>query len=78
MIAVEFPEVNIRLGENQPEYLTLPAFHNKEDGSFTFCFQLNAEEIEEINRTGNVYFRQLAFGKPLQPVMMSTQKEDLI
>lgn len=78
MTAIEFPEVNVRIAEHQDEYETLPGFYNTKEGSITFCFQLNKEELEEINRTGCVYFKQITFGKPMNPVAMSTQKEDLI
>lgn len=78
MIAIEFPEVNAHMGKGQEEYETLPAFFNRQEGSVTFCFQLNKEELEEVNRTGVIYFKQMTFGKPMQPVAMSTQKEELI
>lgn len=78
MTAIEFPEVNAHMGKGQEEYETLPAFFNSDDGSVTFCFQLNKEELEEINKTGCIYFKQVTFGKAMQPVCMSTQKEDLI
>lgn len=78
MYAKEFDEVNIRIAEDQPQYETLPAYYDRKEGSFTFCFQLNKEEIEEIQRTGCVWFKQLTFNRPMQPVAMSTQKDDLI
>lgn len=78
MTAIEFDEVNIRIAEDQPEYETLPAFHNKEEGSVMFCFQLNKEEIDEIVKTGKIYMKQLTFNRPMNPVSMSTLKSDLI
>lgn len=78
MTAVEFEEVNIRIAEDQPEYETLPAYANTQEGSVTFCFELNKEELDEIAKTGRIYFKQLTFNKPMQPIAMSTQKEDLI
>lgn len=78
MIAVEFDEVNVRIAENQPEFETLPAYHNPEDGSVTFCFQLNKEELDEIAKTGKVFFKQLVGNNKMQPISMSTQKSDLI
>lgn len=78
MIASEFKEVNIRIAENQPEYETLPAFHNHNEGSMTFCFELNKEEIDEIVKTGKIWFKQLTFNKPMNPIEMSVLKSDLI
>jgi hypothetical protein len=78
MTAIEFEEVNVRIAEDQEEYETLPVYFNKEEGSMSFCFQLNKEEIDEVIKTGHVFFKQLTFGKPLQPVNMSVLKSDLI
>jgi len=78
MTAKEFEEVNIRMAEDQDEYETLPAYMNKEEGSLTFCFQLNKEELDEIQKTGCIWFKQLTFGQKMNPVSMSPQKEDLI
>ena len=78
MIAVEFDEVNVRIAENQPEFETLPAHHNPKDGSVTFCFQLNKEELAEIAKTGKVFFKQIVGPNKMQPISMSTLKSDLI
>lgn len=78
MTAIEFDEVNLRIAEHQDEYETLPAYHNKKEGSVTFCFELNKEELDEIQRTGKVYFKQLTGNGAMQPIAMSTQKSDLI
>ena len=78
MTAIEFDEVNVRIAEHQEEYETLPAFINQGEGSATFCFQLNKEELDEIAKTGKIWFKQLTFGKPMNPISMSTQKDDLI
>lgn len=78
MIAVEFEEVNVRIAEHQDEYETIPAFVNQQEGSITCCFQLNKEEIDEIVRTGKIWHKQVNFNKPINPIAMSTMKEDLI
>jgi hypothetical protein len=76
MTPVQFPEANLQLGKDQPEYATLPVFLDKEDVQqpMTACFQLSAAEIAEINATGQLWYTQLTFGNPFQPVMLSTQK----
>lgn len=78
MIETEFKEVNIRIAENQPEYETLPAFHNDIEGSVTFCFALNKQELDEIAKTGKIWFKQLTFNKAMNPIAMSVLKSDLI
>jgi uncharacterized protein with LGFP repeats len=78
MIAIEFPEVNIGIAEFQEEYETLPAYHNLTEGSVTFAFKLNKEEMDEIVKTGIIYFKQLTGNNSMQPISMSTIKSDLI
>lgn len=78
MKAIEFPEVNLRIAEHQEEYETLPAYHNKQEGSVTFCFKLTEDEVNRMYATGEIWFKQLTFNKPMNPVALSTNKEELI
>ena len=78
MKAIEFPEVNVRIAEDQPEFETLPAYFDREEGSVTFCFKLTEEEILRMYATGEIWFKQLTGGKPMQPIALSTNKEELI
>ncbi|PKP11977.1 MAG: hypothetical protein CVU09_00315 [Bacteroidetes bacterium HGW-Bacteroidetes-4] len=74
MKAIEFPQVNVRIAENQPEYETLPALVSSEpEGRITTCFQLSDEELKEIALTGKLWHLQLAFHQPMQPIALSTQ-----
>lgn len=93
MLAVDFPERNLMLAEDQPEYETLPVFMEVKEvmvangpkdpqnaivtknvpWSMTACFELNKEEIEEIIRTGKLWYTQMLFGNQFQPIRMSTQ-----
>jgi hypothetical protein len=78
MTAAEFPEVTHRIAEDQPEYITLPAHYNPREGSLTFCFDLNKEELDEIAKTGKIWFKQITGGNAMQPIILSTLKSDLI
>lgn len=78
MEAIYFPEVNVEIAKDQPEYKTLPAHYNKEEGSMTFCFKLTEDEINRIYATGEIWFKQTTFGNPMHPITLSTNKEDLI
>jgi len=74
----EFPEVNVRIAEHQDEFVTLPARFNVKDGTMTFCFELSDDEINRIRATREIWFSVLTYGQPLQPIMLSTLKEELI
>lgn len=75
MIAVEFPQANCILAKDQPEYDPLPVHIDVVDPArpMTCCFQLNKEEIDEIVKTGKIWFTQLTFGQLFHPISMSTQ-----
>lgn len=81
MIAIDFPQRNVMLAENQPEYETLPIHVPLDENGVltdaespcTCCFQLNKEEIDEIVRTGQIWFTQYTFGNAFSPITMSTQ-----
>jgi hypothetical protein len=75
MRAIKFKEATNNVAENQPEYITLPAFygqlgeHPKQTGLVT-CWELSLEEIENVNRYGKIWHTQLTFGEPMQPIML--------
>lgn len=75
MRAIEFDECNLKIAEHQPEYETLPVFHNAEEGSIVYCFELDEEEIKQVRETGQIYIKQLTFNKPMQPIGMTCLKE---
>lgn len=78
MYPIEFPEVNVRIAEKQEEYQTLPAFWDKKEGSMTFCFKLSEDEINRMYATGEVWMKVITFNQDLQPIGLSTNKEELI
>lgn len=78
MKAKDFNEANVKLAEGQEEYQTLPAFFNPDDGSMTFCFELDEAELNRIKATGEIWFQVMTFGRPMQPIAMTTNKEQLI
>lgn len=75
MQSVKFPQANIALAEDQPEYETLYVHHNADDktGAVTACFELDKSEIAEIVRTGKIWYTQICFGELFQPISMSTK-----
>lgn len=78
MDAIDFKEANIKIAEEQEEYQTLPAYYNQKEGSMTFGFKLTPKELEEVNKTGTIFIKQLTFGNPLQPIGTSCIKDELI
>lgn len=76
MKAKKFKEANVVYGENQPQYLPLPA-HKTEEGQAIFCFELDEEERKQIAETGELWVSLITFNQPLQPILLTTKKADL-
>lgn len=75
MKPIEFPGHNVVFAKDQPEYQPLPALRLP-DGEVITCWQLSAEELEQIAITGKIYLKQLTFNQPLQPVLMLVELSD--
>lgn len=84
MTPVDFPQRNLMLAEDQPEYQTLPVFvdtrvvHNEEGSkeipwSMTCVYEFTEEEITELIATRKLHYRQMLFGHSFQPIFMSTK-----
>ena len=78
MDTIEFPESNIAIAENQPEYNTVHALHDGVEGSIIMCFKLSEDERNRMYATGEIWIKQLTFNQPMQPLGCSTLKEDYI
>lgn len=73
MKPVEFDEANVLFGENQPQYMPLPALVLN-GGEVITCWELSQEEMKTIFATGRIWMSMLTFNKPLQPVKLSVDK----
>jgi hypothetical protein len=70
MKPVEFPGHNVVFAKDQPEYQPLPALRiSGPEGEVITCWEMTKDELDEINRTGRIYFKQLTFNGPLQPIL---------
>jgi hypothetical protein len=80
MTPIKFEGHNVVFAEDQPEYQPLPALRYPQDfcGTVITCWQLDAEELEEVKRTGKIYLSQMTFNTPLQPVLMSPDLSILV
>lgn len=67
MTPTTFPEVNVVLAEEQPEYLPLPAFQDAEQT--ISLWRLTWRERLTVALTGRLWLRQLNFDLPLQPLL---------
>lgn len=47
--------------------------YNDPMGQMTCCFELNQDEINEIVKTGKIWFTQCTFWNAFQPINMTTQ-----
>lgn len=83
---VDFPQSNLKLAEDQPEYETLPVFVDYRQSvdhvsgtstpvpwSMTCVMEFTEEEIAEIVKTKKLYYRQMVFGRRFQPIFISTK-----
>ncbi|MEL7586628.1 MAG: hypothetical protein AAGU19_07925 [Prolixibacteraceae bacterium] len=82
MKAIEFPEVNVRIAANQPEYETLPAHMEglKDTGwrKVTVCFYLDPEERKQVIETGQIWQTIIQPDTDyFHPILMSTLKPEL-
>ncbi len=80
MKAVDFPESNQNIAEKQDEYITLPAYRDKNDpnGYLITCWKASFKERLLFLFTGKMYLSIMTFNKPLQPLIMSVDKWSLL
>lgn len=77
MKPIEFPGVNVILGKNQPEYQPLPVMvFDTPEREMISCWELTDEEVSEIVKNKKIYFQQMTFGNPFQPVLPMVNLED--
>lgn len=74
MSPIEFPEQNTVYAKNQPEYIPLPA-HKTTDGKVTSCWNFTWGERLRILFGAKLYWSQLTFNQPLQPIRPSLDFE---
>lgn len=71
MRPIKFPQQTVVWAEDQPPYLPLPAYT---DASETISlWQLSWRERLTVLFKGCLWLRQMNFGRPLQPQMLSVE-----
>lgn len=79
MTPIPFEGSNIIIAEGQPEYRPLPAHRSKTyQGVVTTCWEMTLKERLQALWTGKVWARQMAYGKPLQPIDILTERPALV
>lgn len=71
---VELPETVY--AKNQPEYNPLPC-HRSEDGTVLTRWKLTWRERWRVLISGDVYLFVSTFNRPLQPLLMQTEKPEV-
>jgi len=77
MKPIEFKEQNVVYGKDQPEYMPLPAL-KFDDGMVVTCWKLSWKELVKLIFTRKVWHSMLTFNQPLQPTLLTVNKDDLI
>jgi hypothetical protein len=78
MKLIEFPEQNIVIAKDQPQYLPFPAHRLADpEGTVIACWSLSFMERIRILFTGKIWHSILTFKQPLQPQLLSTIKPDM-
>ena len=72
MKLIEFPEQNVVIAKNQPEYLPMPAYKTK-DGRVICCWKLSIKERLRLLFSGKLWHHILTFNYPLQPQALDLQ-----
>ncbi len=80
MNPIKFEEVNVVFGENQPEYIPIPAFKvlNDENCEVVTCWKLTLTERLKLLFSGKLWVSNLTFNKPFSPVYMTVNKTDVL
>ncbi|HNX52329.1 MAG TPA: hypothetical protein PKI68_01145 [Pontiellaceae bacterium] len=79
MKPIKFKEVNVTYAENQPEYLPLPVYRKPgAECEVVSCWKLTRRERLKILITGKFWLSIWTFGHPLQPILPTVNKTDLI
>lgn len=80
MKAIEFPQVTNRIAEDQPQYMTLPAYVGQvgvtaAETGIVCCMELDDKEWRKVLVNRKVWVRVLTFGRPLQPFQLQFDKD---
>ncbi len=79
MKPIEFEEQNIVFAKDQPEYQPLPAYRQMgKTGNVVTCWEFSDEEMEVLKTTKKLWISIYTFNQPLQPILPSINKSDVL
>jgi len=79
MKPITFPEQNIVIAKDQPQYLPLPAHKFNDDyGTIVFCISVSKWEAIKLLFTGKLWVQFLTFHGRVTPSFFSATKSDVI
>jgi hypothetical protein len=68
---IPFPQQNLVVGANQPEYIPLPVYYSADNREATACWGLTWSERLRALFTGRIYVTLMTFGMPMMPQRVS-------
>lgn len=71
-----FKGADLMYGEEQPQFLLLPAHHDAATGVTTVCFEMTEEELEVLKTTRRVWIRWKTGTekpKPIPPIQVAAE-----
>lgn len=78
MKSISFEEATNKIAEHQDEFNTVISQYQSGDKSVNLCFELTNEEIEEIQKTKKIWYKQVTGGRPMNPILISPFKGNII
>lgn len=79
MKPINFPGANVIFGKDQPNYLPLPAYHEKAsfEAYAVSCWKLSFFERIKILFNGKLWLCMATYQKPLTPCILSVHKKSI-
>lgn len=76
MKPIRFPEVNLVIAKDQPQYIPLSVHKIPDDhaGRIVFCWRLSWPERLVLLLTGKLWHTIMTFDQPLQPQRLNVTK----
>ena len=78
MKSIEFPGVTNKIAEHQEEFNTVHVQYQPKDSSVNMCFEFTNEEITEIVKTKQIWYKQLIGNGQMHPMRLAAFKNEII
>lgn len=78
MRSINFDGVTNKIAEHQEQFQTVFVQRNVNDASVNMCFEFSTQELEEISKTGKMWYKQINGTNQMHPVMLSPFKDRII